>query len=564
MLGSFLSSLFLVREAAAQFRPIPVINIKHWKWIVSVPQLVNLSQKIYPILSKNIQEKHGKDIDEMKFPHFMKSSLLVLTMSASVHGFAKMNPNLTQEQSTREDISVAVNTAQKWNKEYSNFHHTFLGYKPPEAYNYFGIQQDLLALEKDGLSQILARCISDQTPVINQELNVKVTQAHPVSISIVNKNPGQTSNLIGGKYFEAFTQQEIFGVNSTQITLECNPDKAGKCGWQESESKDSWPTISWINTQQNFNPDVELMSFNTIALLSKLAGQKQQSNLGIVFGRIPSDWDIESTAGESTPIILDQSYNIAHKNNDQERFFVFLNVFADEMKVFYLVDVHKNSRQVAVVCPVLQGKATYLDLTSIYEKTFSVGIIKNSQQISTDDISIHVVGQEPFEQIISAKQISNFQLNNVLVVGPYPIFLETAKKDEYIHRHVTNPENSRLSLQEISARTIDNLSNELEGGIPEGVGIIFGEVPKLFFQKTREISVKISEYNKRQEGSEIYLIERGSLKVGQPLTRGNRHFFGIESKFGGIKIVTAYNTLGELIGSKFFSASPNVVSVVNF
>ncbi len=239
-------------------------------------------------------------------------------------------------------------------------------------------------------------------------------------------------------------------VRTEMISLEKTP--RGVRGWQESSKEGNlsgldsgmaaekyWATVSWVDPKEKNLAPIPLVGTNTIRILeSKFGGHLEG---GIVFGKVASDWAIKfGSENVKHPIFLNERFEVMSADASHlPRYFVIAGV-TEETGLIQLVST-QFPWSGSVRFPVLQGKATYLDLSRPELRKISGQVVDRESayhSTKTEPSVVRVAGQSAPWTKTDSKGF--FQLNQVLTFSHYPVFLDVQREGITTLRYRVLPE----------------------------------------------------------------------------------------------------------------------------
>jgi len=353
----------------------------------------------------------------------------------------------------------------------------------------------------------------------------------------------------------------ISGGTTSYISKEAGSSHSG---WILSQAQDHWSTLSRRSTMS-----IPLISKNTGKLLSALAATPLEAEAGIVFGKIPSGWSVRLSGRSERPVFLNErNQTISPGNLEGERYFAFLNV-APGAHLMYLAN-HAGIEEGAVGVAILGGTATYADLTSMRKVTIIGKVLDGSdvQVRSMVGVTVRVLGAVAAHTETSRG--GRFNLENVLTVGDYPVYLETDAPAGYTHRYQLSPgQLQNATLFRLSDAAIQTWINQLEGAISPDSGIVIAAAPGVFSAqsaKTKLTPIVQSLAPSPTLRPEVYTLSpAGQMQVGEPMDAQNTRFISVQVPEGPAVarlIDPEKPTDQNLIWSELIMASPAVVNII--
>jgi hypothetical protein len=365
---------------------------------------------------------------------------------------------------------------------------------------------------------------------------------------------------------QAFTEafdwvSSISGGTTSYLSKEAGPSHSG---WILSQAQDHWPTLSRRSAMS-----IPLISKNTGKLLSALAGTPIEAEAGIVFGKIPSGWSVRLSGRSERPVFLNErNQTISPSNLEGERYFAFLNV-APGAHLMYLAD-HAGIEEGAIGVAILGGTATYADLISLRKSTITGKVLDGSdaQVRSMVGVTVRVLGAVAAHTETSRG--GRFNIENVLTVGDYPVYVETDAPAGYTHRYQLSPSQlQNATLYRLSDAAIQTWINQLEGAISPDSGIVIAAAPGVLSAqpaKTKLTPIVQSLAPSPTLRPEVYTLSpAGQMQVGESLDAQNTRFISVQVPEGPAVarlIDPERPTDQNLIWSELIMASPAVVNII--
>jgi hypothetical protein len=215
--------------------------------------------------------------------------------------------------------------------------------------------------------------------------------------------------------------------------------------------------------------------------------------------------------------------------------------------------------------PVLNGRATYVDLTAKRNRSFKGRVLDAGSPAlkGLANIQIRVVGY-PAAVAVTDKN-GQFTLTGIPGYGPYPIYLETTSAQEFKHRYRMGPSHeSNLALFRFSGARLELFLRQLEGGVSPESGLVVAAFPKLAAQGEK-LSL-IPRLRPVLPGMplppETYTVgpdERLDEKAA--LSRRSSRSLSVQVP-EGLNIAQVIKSSKKVLWSELIIASPGVVNVV--
>lgn len=356
---------------------------------------------------------------------------------------------------------------------------------------------------------------------------------------------------------EAFDwQTEITDSSMETVTTE---------GWRSLTAANHWPTIYWNPTQAGVQYQGVMLSHNSAHLLETILDRKVQIDTGIVFGKIPSGWNVE-ISGRAEKVLYLNAQNQVVTTPAGERYFAFLN--AEPGSRVVSLEGAIGADTASVVVPVLRGRATYLDLTSVSRKDLSGHVYETK----ADDMkplvgaTVSVAGQ-PSTLMLTGSD-GGFNLRAVYTVSTYPLYVDVETKLDRgsNHRYRVAPEKMQgIELFRMSAELVQVWLDQLESGVSPESGIVVGALPGLV-KKHGEGRlfplVKTLLSDPTLTPPETYtLSSAGQLDFGPPLEATKGRFVSVQVPEGPA-ITSVEDNNRQVLWSELLFASPKVINVV--
>ncbi len=381
------------------------------------------------------------------------------------------------------------------------------------------------------------------------------------SLNAVTTQPGQPVSG-AASFVEAFDWvSPVSNVDNAYLSKEMGSSGSG---WILSQATDHWPTLA-----RRSGAGVPLISKNTSKLLSALVGASLQSEAGIVFGKLPAGWTVRLSGRSERPVILnDRNQSMSPSTIEGERYFAFLNA-APGAHLLYLTD--RGGADVgAVGLAVLGGTATYADLSVIKKVTFTGQVFDGSDLYTRpmNGVTVRVLGASSAHSETSRS--GKFTIDNVMVVGDYPVYVETDASSGYTHRYQLSPAQLQNALLfRLSENAIQMYVNQLEGAISPESGVVIVAVPGII--KAQSAKSKLAPAIQTLAPNptlrpEVYTLSQdGQMQVSQALDAENVRFVSVQVPEGPAitRVIDSEKPAGQnLLWSDMIMVSPAVVNIV--
>jgi hypothetical protein len=360
--------------------------------------------------------------------------------------------------------------------------------------------------------------------------------------------------VMSASFVEAFEwKTPVKDVTTEVLTLE---------GWHTLRAADHWPTLYW-------NPDAQaqgpMISHNTAVFLAKRAGLEDrdiQADTGMVFGKIPAGWEVEFKGRAENVVYMNASNQLA-PTPETIRYFAFVN--AEPGARMVLLKAPMTSETASVAIPVINGSATYVDMTAVSKRVLS-GTVLDAGSISRKGIagaSVNVVGQPT---VVFSDASGNFRTTEVFAVGGYPLFVETnTPKDGATHRYRVLPSKMEgLSLFRMSEGQVQALLGQLEGGVSPDSSLVMAAIPKLVASSGDGRlfpSVHPILGNSTLTPETYTVANGGQLQIDQPLERSASTFLSVQVP-EGLASAQVEDNNRNLISSQLIFAHPRIINVI--
>ncbi|MDR3607519.1 MAG: carboxypeptidase-like regulatory domain-containing protein [Oligoflexia bacterium] len=353
----------------------------------------------------------------------------------------------------------------------------------------------------------------------------------------------------------------VSGASFVRFTNEGPSSTHEFAGWGKAEAPDHWPTLARSSVA-----GVPLISRNSAKLLSAIAGVTLQGDTGIVFGKIPSGWNVRISGRAERPVVLNyQNQTVAPQSSDGDRYFAFLNVTPGAHLV-YLADA-SGAEQGAVAAAVLDGTSSYFDLTSISHATASGQVLDGSGETIHPQLRVTVRILGKATAVAQTDDHGRFQIPNVTTVGDYPVFIETDAAEGHTHRYQVKAQQlSSLTLYRLDSRAIEDWLNQLEGSISPESGLIVAALPSLVasFGSTAHLQPEVQTLGSTEATlqPEVYTLDStGQLEVHVPLDEQANRFISVQIPEGPA-LASLVDSSGQVVWSQIVVSSPGVVSLI--
>jgi hypothetical protein len=337
-------------------------------------------------------------------------------------------------------------------------------------------------------------------------------------------------------------------------------EASNQIGWGIAQATEHWSTLARGNLSA-----VPMISNNATKLLSAIAGTSLQAETGILFGKIPSGWNVRVSGRAEPPIVLNaQNQVVAPQNTDGERYFAFLNV-APGAHLVYLAD-RAGVEEGAVGVIALRGTSTYTDLTAISHTTLAGRVLDGAGETSggLSKVTVRVLGNT--SSVTQTDDHGHFSIPNVMTVSDYAVFLETDAADGNTHRYQIHPHQPQaLTLYRLSASAIQVWLDQLEGSISPESGLVITALPSTLTKASA--SARIRPYIRSLSPSatlqpEVYTIDpTGQLEIDSALSPDKNRFISVQVPEGPA-LVTIADANQQALWSDLIVSSPGVVNLI--
>lgn len=320
--------------------------------------------------------------------------------------------------------------------------------------------------------------------------------------------------------------------------------------WNVTRAPGYWPTLSYQSRSPGQVP-AALLSANSALLLAASSGARLQNEAGIVFGFIPTQQSVQFSGRAEKVLYLDGPRGY--------RAFAFVNA-APGAHILY------TNEGAALAIPVLDGKATFLDLTQLHRRSFNGRVFDAGSRSAKPQksVTVKVVGYPGASALTDAQ--GYFSLENVPTFGDYPIYLETTLGSEFKHRYrVNTSRRGALSLFRFSAEKIDTWLRQLEGGVSPDSGIVLAAFPQLAASQDRgSLNAKVRPALKGSSlPPETYTLSPTEhLSEVSPLDAHSARSISVQVPEGLNMAQVLHRASGKVLWSELVIASPGVVNVL--
>ncbi|HLE00119.1 MAG TPA: hypothetical protein VJB59_07665 [Bdellovibrionota bacterium] len=398
-----------------------------------------------------------------------------------------------------------------------------------------------------------------------------VPDAKTKSISLMNRRPSENTVLQSSgpavpvhpsAAIEAFDwQTSVPGTTIEKLTREFLSPGTPKAGWQLAKAAEHWSTLSWT-TGQDTAP-VPLISSAAAFLLSKISQATILRETGIVFGKVPAGWKVELSGRAEQPVFLNgQNKLLSGEKSSEDRYFVFLNVNPGAHLIFAARD--RVSETGALGVPVLRGVATYVDLSAPQKKKISGQVFDASSGIPRGVFGarVRIVGQT--KEAVTRPN-GAFEIENIIVIGQYPVFVETEVRTGYTHRYRLMPGHlDQVSLFRLSPQQVDEWLGQLEGGISADGGLVVAAVPQIVASRPQDrlVPALMTLVDRQSLTPETYTVmASGQMREDLPLTATATRFISLQVPEGPV-VAEIRDKNKNQVWSELIIASPGVINLV--
>lgn len=359
------------------------------------------------------------------------------------------------------------------------------------------------------------------------------------------------------EFREAFnSDQEVLGVQSTVMSLE-----GEGAGWRNYATEGYWPTVTRFRPHQS----IPLISDNSAQLLGMAARARAQREAGIVFGSVPSGWSVAFAGHSEKGVFLNaENQTLSPFALEADRMFAFINAEPGARALILRGPAEDEYGVIAV--PVLAGHATYVDLTRIDVKKLSGYVFDGDSQETPPLGGVQVRLSGTSSQDVVTDSNGYFEINHVLTLDDYPVYIETDQSGGFTHRYEVKPENFKEAvLYRLSDSQISNWVDQLEGGIsPEsGLAVIALSPSVLERALQRKLLPRLSSLMKSSSLTpETYSISpHGELQVQSPIDPQLPRFISVQLSEGPF-VAEVVDERDQPIWSNILFAQPRIVNIV--
>ena len=402
--------------------------------------------------------------------------------------------------------------------------------------------------------------MSTQVPAV--PMTTQTDYPHP-SIQL----PSNIKTLSKVKYVEAFDWITTVSVTHSSIFSYEGSSSGLQGRWVNFSSPDHWPTLAWRygSDSREAVTLVPLVSHNSSLILSKLINVTIQPETGIVFGKIPAGSTVEFAGRSERAVYFDQNNNVLPPDNTgTERYFALINA-APGAHLLKSISVPDGPRG-AILVPVLEGTATYADLTPRHLNTISGKVVDgaSSALMGLKGIEVRVIGQP--QATVMTDAAGNFQLQQVMGVADRPLYLETDGRTGYTHRYRVTPSSFYgVTLFRLRPEQIQNWVGQLEGGISPDSGLAMGALPGLVNanpgqQLFPQFQSVLTSSNLPPETYTL-VSDEDHLVTNTPLDSLSPRFVGVQLADGPI-LGKVEDKSQNVIWSELLIASPDVLNLI--
>ncbi|MCM2277980.1 MAG: hypothetical protein NDJ89_07865 [Oligoflexia bacterium] len=281
-------------------------------------------------------------------------------------------------------------------------------------------------------------------------------------------------------HIEAFSddQASIHSATTEMLTSETLQTQGPVRGWEISHAPGHWPTL----TRRSPNA-VPLISENNARLLAAAVGARLETQAGIVFGRIADGWSVEFSGRAERMLQLSRDFStVSPATRDGERYFVLMNAAPGAHLIQLTSRCAGETGAVGIM--VMPGTATYLDFSRVARTQVNGRVLDagRAEVKALRDITVGVLGS-PLSSKVRSGRHGEFVLKDVLVVGDFPLFLETdtdpASLQGFVHRYERDPSKLKdVMLYRFGETQIQEWTSQLKGGISEDSGLLLALAPQ--------------------------------------------------------------------------------------
>ncbi len=314
-----------------------------------------------------------------------------------------------------------------------------------------------------------------------------------------------------------------------------------------------------------------LLSENSVLTLAAASRVVAQTDMGLVFGKVPSGYSLRISGRAESPIYLSDTGVSVAADSAAEKYFLFLNV-APGAQLLYLDAGHgqtSNSTRgplsAAIAVPVLAGTSSFIALerpvqTEIHGTVFDAS---SGTPSPLRGVQVRVLGQSAATALTGAR--GTFRISGAWILQGHPLYLETEAKEGFTHRYKMTPSQGQpLSLFRMSQSQIRGWTDQLEGGLSTLSGMVIGAVSSEIIQSASgEIQVSIrSSQGSSAINPEAYALDASDgLQDSGSLTKTQTRFIGVQVPEGPT-VIALKNRDKQTVWSDLVVASPGVVNVV--
>jgi hypothetical protein len=360
---------------------------------------------------------------------------------------------------------------------------------------------------------------------------------------------------------EAFDWRNTVTSSYTEILSREAPG-VNASGWRRTRAESHWPTLHWNSA---FGvATLPMIAENTARILAAKLNAPLQADAGIVFGKLPPGWNVELSGRAERPLVLNaQNQPVTGARSDEESYFVFLNA-APGSQMLHLSGP-SGGYSGAVALPVMNGAATYLDLSRVQYRAFRGQVLDGSSADTNGirNVQVRVAGQAGAIAVTDPR--GRFSLGRVLVASDLPLYFETDAERGFTHRYRVSPTHSGdLVLYRMADRQIQEWISQLEGGISAESGLVVAALPSLVAAQPDGIlaaRMRTLAMNPTLAPELYTLGTLGELQVGVPLSPERTRFLSLQVP-DGPAVIGAEGSAGKPVWGELIMASPGVVNMV--
>ncbi len=331
-------------------------------------------------------------------------------------------------------------------------------------------------------------------------------------------------------------------------------------GWGKAEAADHWATYA-----RGTVTTVPLISNNSAKLLAAIAGTTLQSETSIVFGKLPSGWNVRISGRAERPVVLNfQNQAITPENNAGDRYFAFLNV-APGAHWVYLADSN-GIEEGAVVVAAMGRASTYVDLSNISHVAVSGVVMDGSSDAPRPlaNVTVRILGRSSAST--QSDSHGRFQFSDILAVADHPVLIETDSMDGYTHRYQLRKDQlSSATLYRLDPSAVEEWLGQLEGSISSESGLVVAALPSLVTGTNEVAHLQPAVQSLDTSGTlfpEVYTVDdTGQLEVHAPLSEHANRFVSVQIPEGPA-LVSAVDASGQPTWSEIVVASPRVINLI--